>query len=72
MLQKISNHIAECLERAANAEQRAAAADDPAVKADFERIALTWRQLAASYQFAETLERFILDRERVKHGLWRR
>ena len=71
MLQKLADHVAECLERAANAEQRAAAADDPAIKADFEGMAQTWRHLAANYQFAEKLERFIPDRERGNRGFRR-
>jgi hypothetical protein len=66
MLQKLGDHIAECLERAAKAEHRAATSDDPAIKADFQNMAKTWRELARHYQFAEALERFLLDKERGK------
>jgi hypothetical protein len=65
----LSGQISDCLERAADAERRAAATTDPALRHDYEHIARTWRQLAASYQFSETLERFLLDRDRAKKML---
>lgn len=69
MLQRLSGQISDCLERAADAERRAAATTDPGLRRDYEHIARTWRQLAASYQFSETLERFLLDRDRSKKTL---
>ena len=69
VLQRLGGHISDCLERAADAERRAAATTDPMLKNDYEHIARTWRQLAASYQFSETLERFLLDRDRSKKTL---
>ncbi len=66
MLQKLSDHIAGCIERARRAEERAAGVGFPEMKADYEEIAKAWRHLASSYQFAEALERFLLDIERAK------
>lgn len=66
MLQKLEDHITNCLERAAQAEQRAADATDPTLRADNEQMAEVWRHLAGSYQFVESLERFLLDAEKEK------
>ena len=60
MLQKVSDHIANCLARAAEAERHAAETSSEAVRIDNERMAKTWINLASSYQFAERLERFLL------------
>lgn len=62
MLLKLSLHIANCLERAAKAEERALAATDPAVRSDNEMLAASWRHLSRSYQFVESLERFLSER----------
>ena len=61
MLLKLSGHISNCLERAADAEQRAQQATDPAIRSDNEVLAHSWRHLACSYQFVERLERFLSD-----------
>ncbi len=61
MLQKLGDQIAHCLDRAAVAGRIAADATDPAVKSDYEHIARGWRNLAASYQFVESLERFLVQ-----------
>ena len=66
MLQRLSARISDCLTRAADAEHRAREVVDPAVKRDYDSIATTWRHLAESYRFAESLERFVLDVERAK------
>lgn len=66
MLQKLADHISDCFARAVAAERRAADISDPALKQEYQQFARGWRHLAASYQFAETLERFILDTERTK------
>jgi hypothetical protein len=60
MLQRLSQHIAECYERAADCKRRAEHTSDPARKTellDFER---TWAHLARSYEFVESLEQFLL------------
>ena len=61
MLQKLSQQIAECYERAANCKRRAEQTTDTARKTellDFER---TWTHLAGSYEFVESLETFLLN-----------
>ncbi|SRR5258708_213707 len=64
MLQKlsqhISQHISECYDRAADCKRRAEQTTDSARKTellDFER---SWTRLAHSYEFGESLERFLL------------
>jgi hypothetical protein len=53
--------IADALERAAAADQRAREATDPQDRLDKERLAKKWRELACSYEHAESLERFLID-----------
>lgn len=60
-MQKLGDHIADALAHAAAAEQLSAAAADQSMCADYEALAKCWRHLAESYQFVETLERFLLD-----------
>ncbi len=69
MLQKLGDHIANCLARATGARRRAAEASNEALRADSERLAKSWRHLAASYQFTESLERFLLDADKRKAAL---
>jgi hypothetical protein len=59
VLQKASEQVTECLERAAEAEVRAKEIVDPQLKAEFERMAASWRTLARSYEFQGSLGRFI-------------
>ncbi len=58
MLVKVSEQIAECLERAAD-DARAAVTNDAVRKSEFGRIADGWRMLARSYEFQGSLGRFI-------------
>jgi hypothetical protein len=67
MLQKLGTHIADCLHRAAEADRRAAVESDESLRADNLRMAAAWRHLARSYQFVESLERFLLDADRRRH-----
>ena len=68
MLQKLSDHIANCLALAANAEQRATEAPSEALRINHERMAKTWRHLASSYQFVESLERFLIDADKARRA----
>ena len=61
MLQKLEDHIKACLKRGADAERRAAEVTDPNLKADSLALAAQWTHLARSYEFSESLERFLLD-----------
>jgi hypothetical protein len=67
VLQKLGEHIANALERAAEAEQRAAETTDPIARLDHEGIAHTWRILARSFQFVESLEQFLIDSQTNKN-----
>jgi hypothetical protein len=64
VLQRLGEHIAEALENAVAAEQRARDATDPQYKLDNERMAESWRKLARSFQFVESLEKFLIDSQR--------
>jgi hypothetical protein len=48
--------IAECLERAAKAEEAAHHAGNPDAQEALQRIADSWRRLAVSYEFIEDCE----------------
>lgn len=61
MLLKLAEHISNCLERAASAEQRAQQATDSATRSENELLAQSWRHLARSYQFVESLDHFLSD-----------
>jgi hypothetical protein len=61
VLQKCSDQIANALERAAAAEQRARDAVEPEYRLDNERMAESWRLLARSFQYVESLEKFLID-----------
>jgi hypothetical protein len=67
MLQKLGDHIANCRKRAELAEERAATSTDSMLKADHLAMAKQWLYLARSYEFVESLERFLLDAERHKN-----
>jgi hypothetical protein len=66
VLQELSERIADCLARAADAERRAAQTFDETIRVDNEKMARSWRLLASSYQFTESLERFLLDAGKAK------
>ncbi len=69
MLLKLRDHIANCLERANAGENRASEATDPRLRNDNERIVQGLRQLARSYQFVESLERFLLDMDKARNSV---
>ena len=69
MLQKLGDHIANCFERADEADRRGSETSDLETKAESERMANAWRHLARSYEFVESLERFLLDSRTAKNAL---
>jgi hypothetical protein len=69
MLQKLGDHIQACLDYAKKAEQRAAETTDPDLRADYLALARQWTHLAQSYEFAVSLERFLLDSQKAKDAL---
>ena len=71
MLLKLGGRISNCLDRAANAEDRALQSQDSATRSDNELLAQSWRHLARSYEFVESLERFLSDTGRSKKAIVR-
>jgi hypothetical protein len=63
MLQKLSDHVTECIARAADTERRAREATDSQLRQDLFDIARRWRHLAESYQFVESLDSFLIDQK---------
>jgi hypothetical protein len=61
MLQKLSHHIAACIDHAADCRRRAEQTTDAAMKADLLDMEARWTHLAGSYEFVESLERFVLS-----------
>jgi hypothetical protein len=62
MLQKLSQHIGDCYDRAADSKRRAERTTDFARKTellDFER---TWTHLARSYEICRKPRAFLVDR----------
>jgi len=60
VLERLSDHIRSCYERAEQAERRAAEADEPQKSQDLQ-LAKWWAHLARSYEFVEGLEGFLLE-----------
>ena len=69
MLQKLGDHIKACQQRAIDAKKRAAKASSPHLKAEYEALAKQWTHLASSYEYSESLERFLLDTQKAKDAL---
>jgi len=59
VLQKVSEQVAECLRRAAEADARAEVTADAKNKLEYQRMATSWRTLARSYEFQGSLGRFV-------------
>ena len=55
-----------CWRQAAETEVQAAQITDQHLKAVYLRIANQWRDLARSYEFADSAEHFLLDARRAK------
>ena len=64
MLQKLSDHIATAVARAAEAEELARQETDEAAKARHLQMAVAWRHVAGSSEFVIKLE-FLLDAHRT-------
>lgn len=58
MLQRLSEQITACYERAAEARRQADMAADPELKADYLNMEKRWLALARSYRFTESLGDF--------------
>jgi len=69
MLQKLEVHIKACLDHASDADQRAKQTCDLASKAEHSEMARRWHHLALSYQYVQSLERFLLDAQKAKDAI---
>jgi len=63
---KLDDDIAHCLARVADAERRAAEVSSENARIDYQRMTKSWRHLAGSYEFVQSLERFLLDAKKAK------
>jgi hypothetical protein len=70
MLQKVGDHIKNCLDHAAEAKRHAHETADPTEKAGHLRSERSWNGLARSYEFAESLERFLLNAGWTNAAIW--
>jgi hypothetical protein len=61
VLQRLAAHISDALERATACQQSAKEAATPELKAEYQKMADRWQLLARSFQFVESLERFLID-----------
>jgi hypothetical protein len=63
----LGEHIANALERAAAADRRARDATETRIRIDNERTAVSWRTLARSLQFVESIRQFLLDADKRRN-----
>jgi hypothetical protein len=61
MLQRLGEYISACLQRADECRNAAASETDDRVRSQLLDLEQQWQHLAKSYEFIETLERFLLD-----------
>jgi hypothetical protein len=64
VLENLSEKIRECHRHAEECERQAQLQRDPGLKQDFLDQAGRWLKLAASYEFAERLQRFTFKPKR--------
>ena len=62
MLQRLGSHIAEAYQHALDAEYQAATAPTLTIRREYELLAESWRKVARSLEFVESLEHFLSDR----------
>ena len=64
MLQKLGDHIKACLSRAEACRLAAEKATDLEVRKQLMELGMQWEHAAKSYEFIESLERFLLDQQK--------
>jgi hypothetical protein len=64
MLQKLGDHIANCLVRADECKQAAALESDARVRSQLLDLETQWRHVAKSYEFIQSLETFLIDAQK--------
>ena len=60
MLQRFGEFISACLQRADECSKAAASETNDRVRSQLLELEQQWQHLAKSYEFIETLERFVL------------
>jgi hypothetical protein len=68
MLERLSSQISECLTFAADAKSRGEQTTDRRMKEDCLALERKWTSLAESYQFAESLDRFLFGTPEAADG----
>ena len=61
MLQKLGDHIQNCLARAEECKAAAASESDAHVRSQLLSLETQWRHVAKSYEFIASLETFLVD-----------
>ena len=64
MLQKLGDHIQNCLRHAERCRLAAESEKNIRVKAQLESLAEQWQHVARTYEFVVSLEKFLLDQHR--------
>ena len=64
MLQKLGDHIQNCLGRAEECKEAAASEPDARVRSQLLNLETQWRHVAKSYEFIASLERFLVDAQK--------
>jgi hypothetical protein len=65
MLQRLGDHISACLQRGDQCKEAAAQESDERVRSQLLDLERQWRHVAKSYEFIESLERFLVDQQKV-------
>jgi hypothetical protein len=64
LLQKLGDHIQNCLARAEECKEAAASEHDDRVRSQLLNLETQWRHVAKSYEFIASLERFLVDAQK--------
>ena len=64
MLQKLGDHIANCIARAEECRAAAVAEPDARVRSQLLNLETQWRHVAKSYEFIASLEIFLVDAQK--------
>ena len=64
LLQRLGDHIQNCLDRARQCKDAAAAELDDHVRSQLLNLETQWLHVAKSYEFIESLERFLVDAQK--------
>jgi hypothetical protein len=64
MLQKLGDHIKSCLSRSEACKLAADKSTDAEMRKQLTELGLQWEHVAKSYEFIESLERFLMDQHK--------